>query len=152
MFSDEHHTARASKMTNLSGSRSQTSASNRVDRVPHYVLLKKLVQTRDNVSDDLQSQIDLLQERYDYSMGPIYLICALCYTILHLVVWYFSCLLVMALTWLGLHCTVYAVKFVVLWMFSAGRAVVTIWLHLASCEVACSLLYNQWNLPGRNYC
>ncbi|KAF6020059.1 hypothetical protein EB796_021652 [Bugula neritina] len=45
VFSDEHHTARASKMTNISGSRTQTAASNHVDRVPHYLLLKKLVQS-----------------------------------------------------------------------------------------------------------
>lgn len=63
VFSDEHHTARASRMTNISGSRSQTAASNRVDRVPHYLLLKKLVSSRDNVQDDLQKQVDILQER-----------------------------------------------------------------------------------------
>ncbi|XP_067940341.1 uncharacterized protein [Watersipora subatra] len=64
VFSDEHHTAKAMKMYESSGSKPQTSKElNKVERVPHYLLLKKLVQTRDHVSGDLQAQIDILQER-----------------------------------------------------------------------------------------
>lgn len=64
VFSDEHHTARASRMTNISGSRSQTALSlNKVDRVPYYLLLKKLIQSRDDGADDLHVHIDTLQER-----------------------------------------------------------------------------------------
>lgn len=62
VFSDEHHTARASRMTNVSGSRSRASPSVKVERVPHYVLLKKLLQSRDNQADDLSTQVDTLQE------------------------------------------------------------------------------------------